>query len=90
MLIKNYNCDGSHCNNAHGEVRVYPMSDASNLILCHACWAHENRYRFITGRWYGRQEDWPQHDWSTARVYEASGVEAPEETEVTPESKRDA
>lgn len=66
---KNWNCCGDHCTNPQGEVRVYPLGSGGNLILCHACWAHENRYRFNCGRHYGRPEEWPQHDWAKAEVY---------------------
>jgi len=41
----NLNCCGNHCREEHGEVRVYPLGSGGNLILCHACWAHENKYR---------------------------------------------
>jgi len=69
-MIKNYNCDGSYCREPHGEVRVYPLGSGGNLILCHACWANENRYRHLQGHWYQRPEDWPQHNWSDAKPYE--------------------
>jgi hypothetical protein len=82
----NPNCDGSHCFSETGEVRVYPLGTpgtlSGNLILCHACWAHENRYR------YERQQDYvrgsreptviaranavkafPQHNWFSCEVY---------------------
>lgn len=64
----NPNCDGSHCHSA-SEVRVYPLGGGGNLILCHACFAHENKYRFNCGRHYGRPEEWPQVDWATAKRY---------------------
>lgn len=66
--MKNYMCDGSHCRDPHGEVRVFPLNGA-NLILCHACWLHENQYREMQGKMYARQEDWPQRDWNIARTY---------------------
>jgi hypothetical protein len=67
--MKNWNCDGSHCRERDGEVRVYPLGGGANLILCHACWAHENRYRYNKGMFYSRPDDWPQHDWAKAEVY---------------------
>ena len=42
----NVNCCGGECRQPHGEVRMYPLGGGGNLILCQACWAHENRYRF--------------------------------------------
>ena len=42
----NPNCCGDHCTERDGEVRVYPLGGGANLILCLACWAHENRYRY--------------------------------------------
>lgn len=66
---KNWNCSGDKCTDPKGEVRVYPLGGGANLILCHACWAHENRYRFNRGRETGRPNDWPQQNWSAAEVY---------------------
>jgi hypothetical protein len=59
--LHNPNCDGGHCTTAIGEVRVYPLGGGGNLILCHSCWAHENRYRFA--------KHWPQLNWHTAKQY---------------------
>jgi hypothetical protein len=69
MKTKNWNCDGGHCVFADGEVRVYPLGGDGNLILCLACFAHENRARRLKGVHYKRPEDWPQVDWSTAERY---------------------
>jgi hypothetical protein len=69
MSLINPNCCGDHCRN-NGEVRVYPLGGGANLILCHACWAHENRYRFNRGREMKRPQDWPQLDWAKAEVYD--------------------
>ena len=63
-------CCGSHCRSETGEVRVYPLGGGANLILCHACWAHENRYRYERGKEMGRPEDWPQEDWNKAEKYD--------------------
>jgi hypothetical protein len=65
----NPNCCGSNCQAARGEVRVYPLGGGGNLILCFACWQHENRYRADRGRHYKRPQDWPQVDWDKAEVY---------------------
>lgn len=69
----NPNCDGDHCRSATGEVRVYPIGGAGNAILCRACFAAENRYRYERGRETGEPENWPQVAWETAKVY---GVES--------------
>ena len=68
-MPKNWNCDKTKCTEGHGEVRVYPLGSGGNLILCHACWAHENRSRHLKGVHYGRPEEWPQLDWAKAEVY---------------------
>ena len=70
---KNYNCDGAHCGDPHGEVRVYPLGAGGNLILCIACAAHENAYRFERGRETGRPADFPQVNWFACEVYGNDG-----------------
>lgn len=65
----NPNCDGSHCQHAAGEVRVFPLGGGGNLILCAACFAHENAYRRQRGRETREPENWPAVDWSTATTY---------------------
>jgi hypothetical protein len=67
--MKNWNCDGDHCAVSTGEVRVYPLGSGGNLILCQACFAHENKARYLKGVHYGRPEEWPQVDWSAAERY---------------------
>jgi hypothetical protein len=66
---KNWDCCNDKCRAPHGEVRVYPLGGGANLILCQACWAHENRYRYERGRETGHPEDFPQRDWTTAETY---------------------
>lgn len=73
-MNKNVNCCGSHCRSEDGEVRVYPLGSGGNLILCKACWAHENAYRAERNREYqvgycGHSDPWPQTNWSTAEIY---------------------
>ena len=68
--IHNPMCDGSHCRSDAGEVRLYPLGAGGNLILCHACWATENRYRYERGRETRAPENWPQENWYEAKVYE--------------------
>ena len=69
VVAKNYNCDGSHCRERNGEVRVYPIGGGANLILCASCAAHENSYRWQRGRETGRPEDFPQVNWHTCEPY---------------------
>lgn len=64
-MSQNPNCDGNKCHSDKGEVRVYPLGAGGNLILCRACWAHENRFRHERGDLVA----WPPEDWSTAAVY---------------------
>ena len=67
--IHNPNCDGDHCRIPSGEVRVYPLDGGGNLILCLACWAAENRYRYERGREAQAPGNWPQVAWQSADVY---------------------
>ena len=66
---KNWNCDGDKCKTPDGPVKVYPIGGGGNLILCHACWGHENKSRYLKGRRYGRPEEWPQLNWAEAEAY---------------------
>jgi hypothetical protein len=45
MSDVNPNCDGAHCVESTGEVRLYALGGGGNLYLCRTCWAHENFYR---------------------------------------------
>jgi hypothetical protein len=72
MPVKNWNCDGSHCTSSNGEVRIYPLGSGGNLILCHSCFAHENRYRAMRGRDTKRPEDFPHISWASAKRYAAT------------------
>jgi hypothetical protein len=68
-MTQNWQCCGSHCREEKGVVRLYPLGGGGNLILCQACWAHENRHRYERGRETGRPADWPQLNWNTAEIY---------------------
>ena len=70
-MAHNWNCDNDKCRDADGPVRLYPLSGGANLILCEACFAHENKYWFNCDKETGLQENWPQVDWATAQPYEA-------------------
>ena len=71
-MSDNPNCDGDHCSNDTGEVRLYPIGDEplhGNMILCLACWAHENAFRLDRGHESGHPENWPLRDWDEAKTY---------------------
>lgn len=68
-MTKNYNCDGAHCTVPNGETRVYPLGGGANLILCQACFAHENSYRRMRGLRIKRPDEFPEINWSTAKPY---------------------
>lgn len=36
-MIQNTGCDGDHCREAHGEVRILPLPGDANLYLCRPC-----------------------------------------------------
>jgi len=69
-------CEGDHCCEPDGEVRVYPLLFAARVILCRACWEHENRHRHERGKELGCPEHWPTRDWDEAQRYPE---DAPEE-----------
>lgn len=59
-------CDGSHCVNDSGEVRVVPYCDNGNLILCRNCFIHEMNWR-REQIFLGRKFDIPI--WSSLALY---------------------
>lgn len=63
------NCDGSGPHSGPDQVRVFPLGGGGNLILCLACWARENRYRYERGRETGAPENWPQENFHSAKIY---------------------
>jgi hypothetical protein len=67
--MKNWNCDGGHCREPKGQVRVYPLGGGANLILCRACCEHENYYRAQRSRDVGEPDKWPRHEWSECEIY---------------------
>ena len=69
MSNLNPNCDGAHCRSATAPVRVYPLGGGANLIVCQACAAHENRYRFERGKETGNPANWPQVNWFECEQY---------------------
>lgn len=66
---KNWNCDNDKCTHPSGETRLYPLGGGGNLILCHACWDYENRYRRQRGKESGQPENWPLKNWNSAEPY---------------------
>lgn len=75
-FLKNH-CNGAGPHSGPAEVRLMPLGGGANLILCMACWARENRYRYERGRETGRPQDWPQENYHAAKVYatEKGGVQ---------------
>jgi hypothetical protein len=66
-------CEGVHCCELEGEVRLYPIlsvSCAARVILCRPCWEHENRYRHQRGKELRCPEHWPTRDWNAAQRYQ--------------------
>ena len=68
----NPNCDGSHCKQETGEVRLYPTGGGGNAILCFACWANENRYNYKRGQETGNPDNFKQINWFEGEVYPVS------------------
>jgi hypothetical protein len=51
-------------------VRVYPIGAGGNLILCRACFDHENAYNRERERQERRPRGhWPSVEWERAKVY---------------------
>lgn len=71
-MIHNPNCDGSHCRSEGGIVKVFPLGGGGNLILCSACWAHENNYRLARGYETKNKANWPTVNWKDAETYEGA------------------
>ena len=69
MSTKNYNCDGSHCMSAKGEVRLLPtsLSDNSAVILCHACYRNEVCFREERNKKV--HSPFPLPKWEDLKVY---------------------
>ena len=69
--VINYNCDGDHCREANGEVRVLPTGGGSNLLLCLACFTHELEFRKERNRELetGNRFDLPL--WHDLKVYKS-------------------
>jgi hypothetical protein len=68
MRVKNWMCDGAHCREANGQIRIYPLGGGANMYYCQACFAHENRYRHERGVDSKRPELWPQVSWADSEV----------------------
>ena len=72
MSDKNPMCDGSSCMRKNDPVRLYPLGGGGNLILCEACFAHENLYRQHRAKETAQPWNWPQVDWTKATAYETA------------------
>lgn len=57
-------CEGTHCSNPTGEVRLLPTGGDSNAILCHECYLHEMQFR------YHEAKHMPRPVWDSLKVYE--------------------
>ncbi len=67
--VRALRCEGVHCCELGGEVRVYKLLFAAHVILCRRCWEQENHYRQQRGRELRCPEHWRQHYWDTAESY---------------------
>jgi hypothetical protein len=71
-FVRAPHCEGVHCSDPGGEVRVYPLLFAARVILCRRCWGQENRYRQQRGKELHCPEHWPTRDWDAAERYQPS------------------
>lgn len=69
--MKNPNCDGDHCTQEDGEVRVLPVGGGGNVILCKDCFRHEMEYRRQTNQALTGTSRYDTPEWSELPVYEA-------------------
>lgn len=72
MTTHNPNCDGNKCISETGEVRRLPMHSfetGSALILCHACYTHEIRYRKIRNKGLDAEAKFDLPSWDSLEVY---------------------
>jgi len=72
MITQNPNCDGAHCRQATGEVRMLPTSagpEGSNAILCATCFDHEILWRAERNRKLEPQNRFPLPSWKELKVY---------------------
>ena len=67
--IENYNCDGEVCREPHGPVKRMPIGGGAGLILCQACWAHENRHTYNHNIKNGKDPLEGQEDWYSFPEY---------------------
>lgn len=68
MPNRNPMCDGSHCKESNGEVRILPYGGGGNIICCHACYLNEMKYRRGRNRDLGR-EAFELPTWEDLEVY---------------------
>ena len=62
-------CDGAGPHGGPHEVRLYPLGGGGNSILCQACAARENQYRYERGIETNMPENWPKADWYQCKIY---------------------
>lgn len=58
--VQNPNCDNDKCTSRKSQVRILPISEDANIILCRTCFEHEiawrkkrfeDGYLFVTPTW---------------------------------------
>lgn len=68
-MAMNLNCDGSGPHTP-GIVKKLPLGGGANLLLCHACWSNELRYRRVRNFSLGDSAYFDLPKWEDAEVYE--------------------
>ena len=68
--IRNYDCEGAHCQLRDGEVRVLPCGGGANMVLCCDCFDHEIRYRRERNRFLGDFAKFKLPSWESLEVYD--------------------
>jgi len=69
VVRTNPDCNGSHCQQRTGEVRVLPTGGDGNVILCRACFDHEIRWRRERNRELGDFAQFKLPAWEACEVY---------------------
>ena len=67
--MKNPNCDNDKCTTAHGQIRVLPVGEDSNALLCKACYEHEIAFRLERNKELEPQNQFKLPKWPDLRIY---------------------
>jgi hypothetical protein len=62
-------CDGEHCFQREGEVRLLPYGGSGNLILCSSCFRHEMAWRLKRNRELSADCQFELPSWESLKVY---------------------